>query len=154
MGIISAVMNMISPSGSMKKQLLTLIGMAALLSVINSFSPEGFRLSLEDVDISSDIEFENSHTCADVSEIFLEEAKIKYDEYFTVLLNNNDISGAKVNTKLQLTGDNELDITEVEVVLADISHASLAESIIAAEVGGTYVNIRKAEDEETAAASD
>ncbi|MBO4867679.1 MAG: stage III sporulation protein AF [Ruminococcus sp.] len=147
MGIITAITDMLAPSGGMKKHLMSLLGLMTLLAVISPFASSGFKLSLKEVDISSDIELEKTHTQADVTEIFLDEAKSRCDEYFTDLLNKNDISEAKVSTKLVLTEDNEVEITAVEVYLADESLAEEARRIISSEVGEAEIIIGKAEDE-------
>ncbi len=141
---------MISPSGGMKKHLMSLLGLITLLAVISPFVSSGFRLSLDDIDLSADIEIEKIHTSADVNEIFLEEAKLRYDEYFTDLLNKNDITDAEINTELSFTAENELEITAVDVKLEDLASAQDAEKLISAEVSGAEIRIGKAEDEDTA----
>lgn len=148
MGIVSSVLNMISPVGKMKNHLGSLIGIAVLVSIISGFSTDGFRLTLREIELSSEIDHKINNTSSDVSEIFLEEAEDRFDEYFIDLLNKNDISGAKVNTNLQLNDENELDIVEVMVAVADISQVSHAEKIISDEIGGEYVRVGLIEDNE------
>ena len=147
MGIITMMTDMISPAGPMKKNLMSLLGLMTLLAAISPFVSSGFRLTLNDIDLSADIELEKAHTSADVEEIFLDEARSRCDEYFTDLLNKNDISGAKVSTKLIVTEDNEVGITAVEVILTDESYAEEVRRLISAEVSGAEVIIGKAEDE-------
>lgn len=148
MGIVSSVLNMISPVGKMKNHLVSLIGIAVLVSIISGFSTDGFRLTLREIDLSSEIDHKINNTSSDVSEIFLEEAEDRFDEYFIDLLNKNDISGAKVNTNLQVNDENELDIVEVMVAVADISQVSHAEKIISDEIVGEYVRVGLIEDNE------
>jgi hypothetical protein len=150
MGVIGTIIDMISPSGGMKKHLMSLLGLITLLAVISPFVSSGFSLSLDDIDLSADIEIEKTHTSADVNEIFLEEAKLRYDEYFTDLLNKNDITDAEINTRLSFTADNELEISEIDVKLSDLSLSEEAEKLISAEVSGAEIRIGKAEDEDTA----
>ena len=147
MGIITAITDMLAPSGGMKKHLMSLLGLMTLLAVISPFASSGFKLSLKEVDISSVIELEKNHTQADVTEIFLDEAKSRCDEYFTDLLNKNDISKAKVSTKLALTEDNEIEITAVEVILSDETKADEVRRLISAEIGESEIIIGKEEDE-------
>ena len=147
MGIITAITDMLVPSGGMKKHLMSLLGLMALLAVISPFASSGFKFSLKEVDISSEIGLEKTHTQADVTEIFLDEAKSRCDEYFSDLLNKNDISEAKVSTKLVLTEDNEVEITAVEVDLTDETQAEEVSRIISEEVGEAEIIIGKAEDE-------
>lgn len=147
MGVISMITDMLSPSGSMKKHLMSLLGLITLLAVISPFVLSGFRLSLDDIDLSADIELENYHTSADVNELFLDEAKSRYDEYFTDLLNKNDISEAEINTKLVINENNELEITSVEVILNDETYTDKVKTLLSAEIKDAEIRIGKAEDE-------
>ena len=150
MGVIGTIIDMISPSGGMKKHIMSLLGLITLLAVISPFVSSGFRLSMKDIDLSADIEIESAHTSADVDEIFLKEAKLRYDEYFTDLLNKNDIIDAEIDTRLSFTAENELEITAVDVNLTDLALSKKAEKLISAEVSGAEIRIGKTEDEDTA----
>ena len=150
MGVIGTIIDMISPSGGMKKHLMSLLGLITLLAGISPFVSSGFRLSMKDIDLSADIEIESAHTSADVDEIFLKEAKLRYDEYFTDLLNKNDITDAEIDTRLNFNADNELEIASVDVKLEDLTSARDAEKLISAEVSGAEIRIGKTEDEDTA----
>ena len=81
------------------------------------------------------------------TDIFLEQAKAEYEEYFLDLLNKNDISTAKVSCKAELSSDNELSLTEICAEIDDISQKEKARQLIENKVSETVVKIMQAEND-------
>lgn len=147
MGIISAVINMMSPENGMKKHLMSLLGLIALLAVLSPFGEEGFKLSLRDIDLDYDITQNADNARTEMAQIFLAEAKASYDEYFIGVLNKNDIRAAGVDTALTVSDDWELEIDHIDVELYDIAQAETAMELIQKETPNIEVLIWQVENE-------
>lgn len=147
MGIVSSVMGMAVPENGMKKHLMSILGLIALLAVLSPFAEDGFRLTLKDIDLETDIDISADDAKNEMSEIFLADARSQYDEYFTELLNKNNIRTAKVDTALYISGEYELEIEYIEVELYDITMAETTRELIEREIPGSEIRIWQVEDE-------
>ena len=146
-GMLSTVINIIAPEGKMKKHLMTVLGITALLAVVGNFTADGFVLSIGEISAESGIDPEVRDIERQTTDIFLEQAKAEYEEYFFDLLNKNDISTAKVSCKLELSSDNELSLTEICAEIDDISQKEKARQLIENKVSETVVKIMQAEND-------
>lgn len=149
MGITSSVINMAAPDNGMKKHLMSILGLVALLAVLSPFKEEGFRLTLRDIDLDTEISMNADNAEYEMNEIFLTKAKEQYDEYFAELLNKNDIRAARVGTMLTIGEEYELGIDHIEIELYDIAQAEAARELIERETAGIDVMIWQVEDEGT-----
>ena len=149
MGIIGAVIDMLAPADKTKKQLRALMGMITLLAVIAPFGDKGLRLSLNDIDLDTDISVNTGIAEREMTEVFLDKAKQEYDEYFYTLLNNNDIRTAKVSTSLEMNSDNELELAGADIELYDIGQREKAKQLVESEAGNISISIRQVENDGT-----
>lgn len=149
MGIIGAVIDMLAPADKTKKQLRALMGMITLLAVITPFGDKGLRLSLNDIDLDTDISVNTDIAEREMTEVFLDKAKQEYDEYFYTLLNNNDIRTAKVSTSLEMNSDNELELAGADIELYDIGQREKAKQLVESEAGNISISIRQVENDGT-----
>ena len=147
MGIVSTVTDIATHDDSMKKQLMSILGMISILAVISPFTPDGFTLSLGDTDFDEILSSDTQYIAEDISSIFLDSAKAKYDEYFIDILNKNDIKAAEVSTKLKLNENNELEIVSVDVSVNDLTVSDDIRTLLSQDIGETRINIMEAENE-------
>ena len=154
MGIVSTVVNILLPVNSLRKHLMSILGLISLLAVIRPFMAEGFELSFDEIDFGNSIRSETESVDRSFEDIFLEQAEVEYDEYFYELLNKNDIRTEKVRCTLRLNGDNELELVSVEIKIRDISQRESARYLIENETSGTEIIILQAENDGTAEITD
>ena len=149
MGIVSSVVDMASPDSRTKKHIQAILGLVALLAILSPFEPKGFELSLDSMGLDDNIRFETESIKSEMDDILLTDAKREYDEYFTRLLNKNDIRTAKVSTELKLNEDNELELSSICIEVCDAAYAKEAYQLIEAEVGDIEITVRQVENDGT-----
>ena len=149
MGVISTLTDTISPENSLKKHMMSVLGLIALLAVLSPFAADGFKLTLEDSILESSIASEDEITEDKLNEIFLAEAKNEYDEYFTALMNRNNIRTDSVDTVLELNENNELVITSVEIVTYDGDKESEIVGLIEEQISDVEIKVYQVENEGT-----
>ncbi|MBQ8965247.1 hypothetical protein [Ruminococcus sp.] len=149
MGIISTMINIIAPGSSLKKHLISVLGIIALLAVLDPFAEDGFRLTLDDISLENDIASDTYSAEEEVNDIFFSEAAERYNEYFTDLMNKNDIRTKKTVTSLEFNAEGELFIKSIRVILYDTSQGDDARKLIWQEVPETEIIIEQVEDDGT-----
>ena len=146
-GLISTVIDMSSNDDRMKKPLMSLLGLISVIAVIDPFCADGFTISFDHSSIENDAAFSTEEFKADISDIFLDKAKERYDEYFTDLMNKNDIKAAEVSTKLSFTENDELKVDAVDVKVYDMTLENDIRKIISQEISDVQINVMEAEND-------
>ena len=149
MGIISTMINIIAPGSSLKKHTISILGIIALLSVLSPFMEDGFKLSLENISLDNDISADTYSAEEEVNDIFFSEAADRYDEYFTDLMNKNDIRTMRTVTSLEFNEEGELSIKSIRVILYDTSQEDYARKLIGREAPEAEIIIEQVENDGT-----
>lgn len=113
------------PKGGMKKQLLSMIGIMAVLSMVTTFLGDDMQLTLTipEPDNNEDIEIQ-------AEDMLLSSAERKYEEYFMEKLNTNGISTGNVRVIMETNSDGEICVCNVTAGLFDLSQADEAINLI------------------------
>ncbi|HCJ41450.1 stage III sporulation protein AF [uncultured Ruminococcus sp.] len=154
MGILSTLISIIAPANSLRKHLMSILGIIALIAVIHPFMADGFSLSLDDFESGNGLTFDTEKLGDEFESIFLEQAEGEYDEYFKAMLNKNNIRTAKAQSRLRLNADNELELVSVKIELEDMTDRERARLLIEQETSGINIEFIQAEKNGTAENTD
>lgn len=130
-GIISTMIDIASPEGSMKKQLDVIVGMILIMAVAAPFMGGNFTIRFSETSLSSD-----SKVVSEIKDYekkaILQDAENKVSEYFKSKMNNNGIGVDDIVIKTELNEYNQIEIKSVTVITS--SDGKQIEDIIKSEL--------------------
>ena len=130
-GIISTMIDIASPEGSMKKQLDVIVGMILIMAVAAPFMGSNFTIRLSEKSLSSDSKVVSELKDYEKKAI-LQDAENKVSEYFKSKMNNNGIGVDDIVIKTELNEYNQIEIKSVTVITS--SDGKQIEDIIKSEL--------------------
>lgn len=139
--VIRSAMDITLKNNSMKKQLMTMIGIMAVISTATALMGEDMQLSLNMPELQSD---ENIGIRAE--NIMLASAEKEYEEYFMEKLNKIGISTDSVNVLMETNSSAEVFVYSVCVELQDISREDEAKALIAEDLPEAFVTAVKSNE--------
>ena len=113
-GVVSSMIEIASPEGTMKKQLDLILGLVLVMVVITPFMSSDFKFRLNDYTVSYDKKIYDDIKSYENSLIF-ENARKELSEYFQKKLADNGIDCKDVIITLELDEYNQIEITKVQV---------------------------------------
>ena len=140
-GLVGTAFEVLVPEGSLKKQFDILMGAVTVLVAVSPFMAEGFTLSCDRYDFDSDISFSRNRIEEKAESTVLNKSEEKLEEYFLDKLNKNGIKATKVNVKLNINKDNEVEIESVEIELMQINEREEAEKVISEDASNAEIII-------------
>lgn len=140
MGTVSTMLDMAAPEGSAKVQMLRAMGLVMILTIVSFFAGEGFRVDLDSMQLPQKVQQQDMYGFA------LAQAEESYEEYFTQLLNKNNIGVENMVVQLVINSRNEAEVSEVEVETADSSQAQAASDLIKGELPQVRVRTVKRDE--------
>ena len=130
-GIISTMIDIASPEGSMKKQLDVIVGMILIMAVAAPFMGSNFTIRFSETSLSSDSKVVSELKDYEKKAI-LQDAENKVSEYFKSKMNNNGIGVDDIVIKTELNEYNQIEIKSVTVITS--SDGKQIEDIIKSEL--------------------
>lgn len=113
-GVVSTMLEIASPEGTMKKQLDLVLGLVLVMTVITPFMDNSFKFRLSDYTASYD-----KHICDDIKQyensVVLENAKSELTTYFRSKLTSGGIKCGDINIYLEINEYNQIEITKIQV---------------------------------------
>ncbi len=138
-GIVSAMLDIAAPEGSLKKQLDTVIGLVLIMVVITPFLDKNYTFRLADYtadydkQLYSDIKsYENG--------VVLDQANSALTEYYAGKFASGGIKFKDIIINLKLNEYNQIEIEKVQVT-AEQKYTQQIESIIKSELPQTEVAV-------------
>ena len=113
-GVVSSMIEIASPEGTMKKQLDLILGLVLVMVVITPFMSSDFKFRLNDYTVSYDKKIYDDIKAYENSLVF-ENARKELSEYFQKKLADNGIDCKNVIITLELDEYNQIEITKVQV---------------------------------------
>ena len=113
-GVVSSMIEIASPEGTMKKQLDLILGLVLVMVVITPFMSSDFKFRLNDYTVSYDKKIYDDIKAYENSLVF-ENARKELSDYFQKKLADNDIDCKDVIITLELDEYNQIEITKVQV---------------------------------------
>ena len=113
-GVVSSMIEIASPEGTMKKQLDLILGLVLVMVVITPFMSSDFKFRLNDYTVSYDKKIYDDIKAYENSLVF-ENARKELSEYFQKKLADNGIDCKDVIITLELDEYNQIEITKVQV---------------------------------------
>ena len=129
-GVITSMTDIVTPEGTLKKQLRSVLAVILLLAVITPVMGHGFKVTLSDYTELADLpEFDSVSTATKL--------------YFLDKLNKNGIENVRVDITTDINEYNEIEITAVRVYLTKTSDRGLVEKLIAEDLPDTQVIVQE-----------
>ena len=113
-GVVSSMIEIASPEGTMKKQLDLILGLVLVMVVITPFMSSNFKFRLNDYTVSYDKKIYDDIKAYENSLVF-ENARKELSDYFQKKLADNGIDCKDVIITLELDEYNQIEITKVQV---------------------------------------
>ena len=113
-GVVSSMIEIASPEGTMKKQLDLILGLVLVMVVITPFMNSDFKFRLNDYTVSYDKKIYDDIKSYENNLVF-ENARKELSEYFQKKLADNGIDCKDVIITLELDEYNQIEITKVQV---------------------------------------
>ena len=113
-GVVSSIIEIASPEGTMKKQLDLILGLVLVMVVITPFMSSDFKFRLNDYTVSYDKKIYDDIKAYENSLVF-ENARKELSDYFQKKLADNGIDCKDVIITLELDEYNQIEITKVQV---------------------------------------
>ena len=113
-GVVSSMIEIASPEGTMKKQLDLILGLVLVMVVITPFMSSDFKFRLNDYTVNYDKKIYDDIKAYENSLVF-ENARKELSEYFQKKLADNGIDCKDVIITLELDEYNQIEITKVQV---------------------------------------
>lgn len=113
-GVVSSMIEIASPEGTMKKQLDLILGLVLVMVVITPFMSSDFKFRLNDYTVSYDKKIYDDIKAYENSLVF-ENARKELSDYFQKKLADNGIDCKDVIITLELDEYNQIEITKVQV---------------------------------------
>ncbi len=130
LGVVSTMLDISAPEGSMKKQLSAVAGIVTLLAVFTPFTAEGFKLSFDELETGSGTAYYSDDLDDDLESMMLGSAEKQYEEYFYNKLNKNGIKVSRVSVRLILNDSGEAEIASLKVSIYDQTQTDTALDLI------------------------
>ena len=113
-GVVSSMIEIASPEGTMKKQLDLILGLVLVMVVITPFMSSDFKFRLNDYTVSYDKKIYDDIKAYENSLVF-ENTRKELSDYFQKKLADNGIDCKDVIITLELDEYNQIEITKVQV---------------------------------------
>ena len=113
-GVVSSMIEIAAPEGTMKKQLDLILGLVLVMVVITPFMNSDFKFRLNDYTVSYDKKIYDDIKAYENSLVF-ENARKELSDYFQKKLADNGIDCKDVIITLELDEYNQIEITKVQV---------------------------------------
>ena len=113
-GVVSSMIEIASPEGTMKKQLDLILGLVLVMVVITPFMSSDFKFRLNDYTVSYDKKIYDDIKSYENNLVF-ENARKELSEYFQKKLADNGVDCKDVIITLELDEYNQIEITKVQV---------------------------------------
>ena len=113
-GVVSSMIEIASPEGTMKKQLDLILGLVLVMVVITPFMSSDFKFRLNDYTVSYDKKIYDDIKSYENNLVF-ENARKELSDYFQKKLADNGIDCKDVIITLELDEYNQIEITKVQV---------------------------------------
>ena len=113
-GVVSSMIEIASPEGTMKKQLDLILGLVLVMVVITPFMNSDFKFRLNDYTVSYDKKIYDDIKAYENNLVF-ENARKELSDYFQKKLADNGIDCKDVIITLELDEYNQIEITKVQV---------------------------------------
>lgn len=113
-GVVSTMIEIASPEGSLKKQLDLVIGLVLIMVVITPFMDSSFKFTLSDYTASYDKKIYQDIKDYEHAVVF-ENAQRELTDYFRSKLSSSGINCSDIIITMQLNEYNQIEITKVQV---------------------------------------
>ncbi len=138
-GIVSTMLEIAAPEGTLKKQLDLIMGLVLVMVVITPFMDKSFKFRLNDFTADYD-----QKICEQIKDsersVVLETARKELSEYLTKKLNDSGVNCKDVIISLQINEYNQIEITNVQVS-ADKGSADRITEIIKGDLPKAEITI-------------
>ena len=137
-GVVSTMIEIASPEGTMKKQLDLVIGLVLVMVVITPFMNKDFRFRLNDYTSAYDKQVYEDIKNYEKS-LVIDSAKAELSDYLRKKLNVEGINCGEIIITLDIDEYNQIEITKVQV--SSNQSPDKIKSIIQAELPKTQVSV-------------
>lgn len=138
-GVVSTMIEIASPEGSLKKQLDLVIGLVLVMVVITPFMDSDFKFRLSDYTASYDQKIYNDIKSYENAVVF-ENARNELSDYFQNKLSSSGINCRDIIITMQLNEYNQIEITKVQVSSEEQNTQKITE-LIKSELPQTEVMV-------------
>lgn len=138
-GIISAMVEIASPEGTLKKQIDLVIGLVLVMVVITPFMNSDFKFRLSDYTASYDEKIYRDIKSYESAAV-IENAQKELSDYFENKLESNGIKCKDVIITMQINEYNQIEITKVQVVSEEQNTQKITE-LVKSELPQTQVTV-------------
>ena len=142
-GVVSSMIEIASPEGTMKKQLDLILGLVLVMVVITPFMSSDFKFRLNDYTVSYDKKIYDDIKAYENSLVF-ENARKELSDYFQKKLADNGIDCKDVIITLELDEYNQIEITKVQVG-SEEKYKSRITELIKSELPQTEISVIEGE---------
>ena len=142
-GVVSSMIEIASPEGTMKKQLELILGLVLVMVVITPFMISDFKFRLNDYTVSYDKKIYEDIKKYE-NDLVVDNARKELSGYFQKKLNENGIECKDVIITLDLDEYNQIEITKVQVKSTTQDKQKIKELIVS-ELPRTQVEVIEGE---------
>ena len=142
-GVVSSMIEIASPEGTMKKQLELILGLVLVMVVITPFMNSDFKFRLNDYTVSYDKKIYEDIKKYE-NDLVVDNARKELSGYFQKKLNENGIECKDVIITLDLDEYNQIEITKVQVKSTTQDKQKIKELILS-ELPRTQVEVIEGE---------
>ena len=142
-GVVSSMIEIASPEGTMKKQLELILGLVLVMVVITPFMNSDFKFRLNDYTVSYDKKIYEDIKKYE-NDLVVDNARNELSGYFQKKLNENGIECKDVIITLDLDEYNQIEITKVQVKSTTQDKQKIKELILS-ELPRTQVEVIEGE---------
>lgn len=127
-GVVSTMIEIASPEGTMKKQLDLVIGLVLVMTVITPFMDKDFRFRLNDYTVSYDKQVYDDIKGYEKAMV-LESAKTELSDYLRKKLTAVGINCGEIIITLDVNEYNQIEITKVQISSKEQDSEKIKETI-------------------------
>ena len=142
-GVVSSMIEIASPEGTMKKQLELILGLVLVMVVITPFMNSDFKFRLNDYTVSYDKKIYEDIKKYE-NDLVVDNARKELSGYFQKKLNENGIECKDVIITLDIDEYNQIEITKVQVKSTTQDKQKIKELILS-ELPRTQVEVIEGE---------
>ena len=142
-GVVSSMLEIASPEGTMKKQLDLVLGLVLVMVVITPFMNSDFKFRLNDYTVSYDKKIYEDIKDYENSLVF-DNARKELSEYFQKKLSENGIECKDVIITLDIDEYNQIEVTKVQVCSIQQDKQQISKLILS-ELPKTQVEVIEGE---------
>ena len=142
-GVVSSMIEIASPEGTMKKQLELILGLVLVMVVITPFMNSDFKFRLNDYTVSYDKKIYEDIKKYE-NDLVVDNARNELSGYFQKKLKENGIECKDVIITLDLDEYNQIEITKVQVKSTTQDKQKIKELILS-ELPRTQVEVIEGE---------